>query len=123
MLRSRRHRRGLPAEPSAATLVRSPCSPRSAAGRASPREWPLLWLDDGDRYLVVAPDAGRDRDPAWLLDLRADPVAVLQVGADRLRVRAHVATETEARTLWPRPDAMYDGYADYRSRTDRPIRS
>lgn len=88
---------------------------------SKPRQWPLLCLTDGDRYVVVASNGGRDHHPAWLLNLRAQPHATLQIGPDRLDVTAHEATQTEKDELWPRLHAMYDGYADYQAGTDRDL--
>lgn len=95
----------------------------TTTGRRSgePREWPLLCLADGDRHVVVASNAGRDHHPVWLLNLRANPRATLQIGPDRLDVLAREATPTEADELWPRLHAMYNGYADCQAGTDRDL--
>lgn len=83
------------------------------------REWPLLCLSTDVGHVVVASNAGRDHDPAWLLNLRADPRAELQLGARRISVRAREASPEERDTLWPRLLEMHSGYADYQARTDR----
>lgn len=85
------------------------------------RTVPLLYVRDGERWAVVASNAGDPRDPAWWLNLQARPRAEIRVGADRRSVRARRATGEEADRLWPALVASYRHYADYRRRTTREI--
>jgi deazaflavin-dependent oxidoreductase (nitroreductase family) len=57
---------------------------RSGEQRVSP----MMYLPDGDRYLVFASAAGADRYPAWYWNLRAQAEASIEVGDDHLDVRA-----------------------------------
>lgn len=100
-----------------ATVVLTTTGRRS--GRA--HDAPLTALDEGGRWVVIASNGGKDRPPAWLLNLRADPRAHLAVGAARLAVIAREATEAEHAELWPRIVARYRGYETYRLRTARAI--
>lgn len=77
---------------------------------------PLIYLADGERLVIVASKGGTDRHPAWLHNLRAHPDTIVEVGRERRRVRAREATEAEREQLWPRLDAIYAPYADYRRR-------
>ncbi|MEU8899750.1 nitroreductase family deazaflavin-dependent oxidoreductase [Nocardia sp. NPDC048505] len=83
------------------------------------RTTPVLYLQDGARYLVVGSYAGAPTDPAWVHNLRAQPAAEITVGEQTFPVTATELTAAEAEPLWPRLDAMYAGYADYRTKTDR----
>jgi deazaflavin-dependent oxidoreductase (nitroreductase family) len=85
------------------------------------RHTPLLYVCDGDRYVVVASNAGDDRHPAWWLNLRERPETLVQVGREHVRVRARDATPEEAQRLWPRLEQHYAAYARYRRRTRREI--
>lgn len=85
------------------------------------RTVPLLYVPDGERYLVVASNAGDDRAPAWWLNLESDPEATVQVGVEKHAVRARRADEGEERELWPLMESSYRHYADYRRRTSREI--
>jgi len=85
------------------------------------RTTPLLYVEDDDRFIVVASNAGDDRDPAWLLNLRRRDEAVIQVGPRRLCVRAREASDAEGERLWPKLLASYRHYGDYRTRTARRI--
>jgi deazaflavin-dependent oxidoreductase (nitroreductase family) len=82
---------------------------------------PLLYVPDGERFVVVASNAGDARDPSWWTNLRAKPEAWVQVGRSRLAVRAREATPAEASKLWPRVIEAYRQYASYRERAGRPI--
>jgi deazaflavin-dependent oxidoreductase (nitroreductase family) len=56
------------------------------SGRA--RTSPVMYLPDGDRLIVFARDAGAERHPAWLHNLRARPSAMVEVGGETVHVRA-----------------------------------
>ena len=83
------------------------------------REWPVIYLRDGDRIIVVASNGGRDHHPAWYFNLRADPRCVVQLGGDRISVVARDAHPVERAELWPRLVAMYPAYEDYAAGTTR----
>lgn len=85
---------------------------KSGTGRVSP----LIYLDDGERLVIVASKGGTDRHPAWFHNLKAHPETVVEVGRDKRRVRAREATDAEREDLWPRLDAIYAPYESYRRR-------
>ncbi len=85
------------------------------------RTTPLVFLRDGDRIIVVASQAGRAAHPQWYRNLVADPDVTVQVGRERLRMRARTATDAERERLWARLLALYADYASYQSWTDRVI--
>jgi deazaflavin-dependent oxidoreductase (nitroreductase family) len=86
------------------------------------RTTPLLYFRDGENLIIVASKGGFPRHPAWFHNLRANPETTVQVGPDRLAVRARVATDAERERLWPRAVGTYRGYADYQARSgDRRI--
>ncbi len=85
------------------------------------REVPLYAVADGDRYVVIGSNAGGDREPAWVGNLRADPRATLRVGRRVSRVHAHEATGDERERLWGLAAAVYPGYDLYRTMTRRRI--
>jgi F420H(2)-dependent quinone reductase len=85
------------------------------------RTTPLVYLADGDRIVVVASQAGRPENPQWFHNVVADPAVTVQIGRQKLAMRAHVADETERSLLWPKLVALYADYASYQSWTDRVI--
>src|SRR3954471_11763000 len=82
---------------------------------------PVLYLDDGDRLVVVASKGGTDKNPAWFHNLMANPETEVEVGRDRRRVLARRAEGEEREALWPRLVEIYSDYADYQTYTDRLI--
>ncbi|HEX4812721.1 MAG TPA: nitroreductase family deazaflavin-dependent oxidoreductase [Nonomuraea sp.] len=82
---------------------------------------PVMYLTDGDRYVVIASNAGADHHPAWYHNLRANPEATVEVGTGKFAVKS-VAIDGEDR------DRFYAGmverapqFADYEVRTARRI--
>jgi deazaflavin-dependent oxidoreductase (nitroreductase family) len=81
----------------------------------------LLYLEDGDRYVVVGSKGGSDTPPAWLLNLATNPQVEVQVGTRRFDARAQRATPAEHRRLWPKLTRLWPDYQRYQSQTRRPI--
>ena len=77
----------------------------TTTGRRSrqPRTPPLTYLDHGDAFVVFASCLGEPKHPAWWLNLEADPSATVQIGGQRIPVRAR---EAEGRRA---PDALGSG--------------
>ena len=74
-------------------------------GRRSgePRVTPLLYVEDGADFVVVASNGGQERVPAWWLNLQARPEATIAVkGLEPQRVRARAAEGDEHDRLWAR---------------------
>jgi deazaflavin-dependent oxidoreductase (nitroreductase family) len=87
-----------------------------------PRTSALLYVRDGDNHVVIASKGGAPHHPAWFLNLMARPDVEIQVGRERIPVRARVAEGEERERLWARADAVNQGgYARYQSRTSRRI--
>lgn len=82
---------------------------------------PLVYLEDGDDYVVIASKAGWPDHPGWYHNLRANPDTSVQVGSRKVPVHARVATPEERKRLWPRVVRAWRGYATYQKRTEREI--
>ncbi len=85
------------------------------------RTTPLVYVDDGDSFVIVASKGGHPRHPAWYHNLRANPDTEVQVGPERRRVHARVAEGEERERLWKKAVAQYGGYEGYQRRTSRKI--
>ena len=85
------------------------------------RTTPLVFLEDGQRIVVVASQAGRPEHPMWYLNLLEDPDVTVQIGRSRRPMRARVADPAERAALWPRLLDLYADYDSYQSWTDRVI--
>jgi len=86
-----------------------------------PRVSPLLFLEDGDRIVLVASQGGLPKNPMWYLNIRANPEVTVQVKSRVRKMRARVATDAERAELWPRLVDLYADFDNYQSWTDRQI--
>ncbi len=95
----------------------------TTTGRKSgePRESPLLFLQEGQRIVLVASQGGRATNPMWYLNLVANPSISFQTKAGVFALTARDATAAERADYWPKLDAMYPDFVNYRSYTDREI--
>ena len=87
-----------------------------------PRTAALLWVPDGDAWAVIASKGGAPQHPGWYHNLIAQPDVEIQVGRERIPVRARVAEGEQRARIWARADEVNQGqYTVYQSRTKRPI--
>src|SRR5690348_2166106 len=49
----------------------------------------------GDAYAVIASNNGADKAPYWFANLQANPVATVELGAEKFKVKARVAEGAE----------------------------
>jgi F420H(2)-dependent quinone reductase len=96
---------------------------RTVGRRTSqPRTAALLYVRDGDAYVVIASKGGAPQHPGWFHNLTAQPEVEIQVGRERIPVRARIAEGEERSRLWARADEINRGqYAAYQSRASRVI--
>ena len=99
------------------TLLLTTTGCRSGARRTTP----LIFARDGAAYLVVASVGGMPNHPGWYHNLRADPMATIQVRADHIEVSARIARRDEKPRLWGIVNGVWPNYEVYQSRTDREI--
>ena len=71
-------------------------------GRSSgePRTTPLIYAQDGDRYVIVASNGGAPELPGWYLNLEKTPEVELQVRDRGVPARARTAEGEERARLW-----------------------
>jgi deazaflavin-dependent oxidoreductase (nitroreductase family) len=86
-----------------------------------PRTTPLLYSTDGDRLVVIASKGGGSIHPDWYYNLLAHPEATIEVGAETVPVRAHVAQRAERRRLFDQQAAKMPFFAEYERTTPRTI--
>ena len=107
-----------------ATLGGRPMLLLRTVGRrtSEPRTAALLYVREGKSYVVIASKGGAPQHPGWFHNLVAEPNVEIQIGRQRIPVRARIAEGEERTRLWARADEVNQGqYAIYQSRTRRPI--
>ena len=95
----------------------------TTTGRKSGEErtTPLIYREDGDRWVIVASKGGAPEHPGWFANLEDDPEATIQVRDEEIPVRASVAEGEERDRLWRHMTEVWPDYDDYQEKTDRPI--
>ena len=71
--------------------------------------------------VLPASFGGRDRNPLWYRNLKANPRVHIQMRGEHLDLVARDATEDERRRYWPPLIRIYPPYKRYRETTDRVI--
>ena len=104
-------------------MGKSPILLLNTTGRKSGkrRTSPLLYVMDGEDFVIIASKGGASTHPAWYLNLKADPDASVEVGDREVRVRAEEADPEEKVRLWQKMVEMYPTYDDYQRKTKREI--
>ncbi|MDT5149335.1 MAG: hypothetical protein QOI01_1068 [Mycobacterium sp.] len=106
-----------------AKLLWFPVALVTTTGRKSgrPRTTATLCVRDGAKVVLPASFGGRDGNPLWYLNLKANPVVQVQVRDEHLTMTARDATDEERRRYWPVLIKMYPPYKGYRDAADRVI--
>ena len=86
-----------------------------------PRLNPLMYLADGDRWLVFATKGGNPKNPDWYHNLVAYPAVTIEVGPETIEARAEVITGEERERLYAKQAGLYPQFAEYQRRTARII--
>jgi deazaflavin-dependent oxidoreductase (nitroreductase family) len=104
-------------------MGKSPILLLNTVGRKSgkKRTSPLLYVKDGEDFVIIASKGGAPTHPAWFLNLKANPEATVEVGDREVRVRAEEADAEEKARLWQKMVEMYPTYDDYQTKTKREI--
>jgi len=104
-------------------MGKSPILLLNTVGRKSgkKRTSPLLYVMDGEDFVVIASKGGAPTHPAWYLNLRTNPDASVEVGDREVRVKVEEADSEEKARLWQKMVEMYPTYDDYQRKTEREI--
>lgn len=82
---------------------------------------PLVYVLDGERYVIFASKAGAPTNPDWYHNLRAHPQATLEVGTEKFEATAVEVTGEERDRLYAKVVERMPGFADYEKKTTRQI--
>jgi deazaflavin-dependent oxidoreductase (nitroreductase family) len=104
-------------------MGKSPILLLNTVGRKSgkKRTSPLLYVMDGEDFVIIASKGGAATHPAWYLNLMANQEATVEVGDREVQVEAEEADPEDRTRLWQRMVEMYPAYDDYQKRTEREI--
>ncbi len=74
---------------------------------------PLVYLSDGERYVIFASKAGAPTNPDWYHNLKAHPNVQIEVGNDTIDVLASEATGEERERLYRTQAERTPQFAEY----------
>lgn len=83
------------------------------------RVTPLAYSAVEGGYAVFASKAGADSNPAWLHNLQANPEVSVEVGTEKVEVRARLAEGEEYDAIWTAQKAFNPAFAEYERKTAR----
>lgn len=74
------------------------------------RTIPVFYLRDGEAVVICNVRPEFERTNPWVINLRSNPVAQLQIGPDIAQYRARQASDDEIDRLWPRLIKLWPAY-------------
>jgi deazaflavin-dependent oxidoreductase (nitroreductase family) len=93
----------------------------TGAMSGQPRISPLAYFRVDGKLLIIGSFAGADVNPAWVHNLRANPSARVEIGAESSAVTARELPPAERDELFPKITAVAPGFAEYQAKTTRVI--
>jgi deazaflavin-dependent oxidoreductase (nitroreductase family) len=93
----------------------------TGAKSGEPRLSPLAFLTINGKMLIIGAYAGAPKHPAWVHNLRANPVARIEVGTEAYDVDAREVPPEERDALSAKVVAVAPTFAEYQSKTTRVI--
>ena len=86
------------------------------------RKTPLMRVEHGGEYALVASMGGAPKHPVWYWNLKSDPAAVMiQDGPEPSFMDVREVSGDEKALWWERAVAAFPPYAEYQKRTERTI--
>jgi deazaflavin-dependent oxidoreductase (nitroreductase family) len=86
------------------------------------RKNPVMRVEHGGEYALVASKGGAPEHPEWFYNLEAHPDEVtIQDGPEPFAVSVHEVRGADKAAWWERAVAAYPPYAEYQEKTDRQI--
>lgn len=94
-------------------------------GRKSgqPRTVTLLYAERDGALILVGSNFGQRNDPAWALNLEANPTATVTINDQATEMVARKVTDHDEReAIWQHMYSIWPGYQAYRGRAGRDIK-
>jgi F420H(2)-dependent quinone reductase len=85
------------------------------------RKVPLMRIEHGGSYAMIASQGGAPQHPQWYRNVLAHPEVTVQDGPQVIDTRVRELHGAEREEWWQRAVAGYPPYAEYQTRTERQI--
>ena len=82
---------------------------------------PLVYMQDGENWVIFASKGGAPSNPGWFWNLKAQPEVSIEVGTEQVDVLATEATGEERDRLFDRQKGEAPQFAEYEAKTERTI--
>ena len=82
---------------------------------------PIYYLRDGSRLVLCNVNPGFERPNPWTLNLRANPLAKVQVGSERSIYQAREASQAEVDHYWPHLVHVWPAYQTFYERSGQRV--
>lgn len=104
-------------------MGKSPLLLLNTVGRKTGRKrtTPLIYVMDGENFVIIASKGGAPTHPAWYLNLMANPDVKVEVGDREVHVKAEEVYGEDKSRLWRKMVETYPTYDDYQMKTERKI--
>lgn len=86
------------------------------AKSGEPRTMPLVSLFDGEKIALIGSNFGRQHNPGWYYNLKANPQCVVQVNGREQKYIARQTEGEEREKYWQMAVSYYKGYDLYKVR-------
>jgi deazaflavin-dependent oxidoreductase (nitroreductase family) len=82
---------------------------------------PLMYQDVNGSYAIFASKGGADSNPDWFYNIKANPETSIEVGTDKVDVRARIVPidDPEYYAIWEQQKRDYPQFAGYEQKTPR----
>jgi deazaflavin-dependent oxidoreductase (nitroreductase family) len=77
---------------------------------------PLIYLRDGNRYVIFASRNGGPKSPDWYHNLAAHPDVTVEIGTEKFRAKAIVTSGAERERIWNQSEQQRPFLADHKAR-------
>jgi deazaflavin-dependent oxidoreductase (nitroreductase family) len=93
----------------------------TSTGRKSglPKTQPLFFVEINSLVALVASNGGSPSDPAWLLNVRQDPLVKISRNGVEQNMRARILTPEEKQQLWPKLTDAFPYWQEVSDRSQR----
>ena len=81
----------------------------------------LTYMPYDGSFVVVGSNGGGPRNPGWVHNLRALPDAEIQVGPQKIKVRAREPGDGERQRVWAHAASYHPAWGRFQQRTSRAL--
>lgn len=91
----------------------------TGAKTGAQRTQPVVYLREGDDFVVIASNWGQERNPSWYYNLKANPRAKVTLSGSTYDVTARKVTGSQRDLYWQQGCRMYPAWDLYKARSPR----